>query len=460
MSTERSGPIVITATAPTPNGALHVGHLSGPYIAADVAVRAERASGREVISVGGIDPHQNYVVAKAELEGRPTLATLDDYSARVRAIFDRARISYDLFVEPQHDRDYRDAVAALVRELVERGAAEEREIALLRCDACDRTLHHAYVSGTCPTCGAGAGGGTCEPCGSFVTAGTLVDAVCSGCGEPGREVIARVPVLALEQYRERLLETWTRASLAPRIRALVGHYLTDGLPEIVLAYPTDWGIPLRDDDDVRVDVWVEMGVGYLYAIARELDPSTTATAASCTAAWERLGAFWNFLGIDNAFYFAVMFPALFMAFGMEDVPFGGIVVNEFYTLDGAKFSTSRRHAIWADEFLAEEDPEWVRLYLSWDRPDRYQSDFTLERYRTFRDGVAELLDGERGAPLPDGLADQELERAHDALRVAGFDAALAARCALSAVSADPVRARALLGMLAAGDLRVPAAGRT
>jgi methionyl-tRNA synthetase len=459
MNTDRRGPVVITATAPTPNGALHVGHLSGPYVAADVAARAERAAGREVVSVGGIDPHQNYVVAKAQREGRPTLDALNDYSSRVRDIFGRARISYDLFVEPQHDADYRDAVAALVRELVAGGAAVERETVLLRCEGCRRTLHHAYVTGTCPTCGAGAGGGTCEACGSFVTAQTLVDAACAGCGAPPEEVRARVPVLDLERHRAGLLEIWTRSSLSPRIRALVGRYLAQGLPEIVLAYPTDWGIPL-DGDDRRVDVWVEMGVGYLYAIARALDPSVDASAAACVAAWDGLDELWNFLGIDNAFYFAVMFPALLLAFGMADVPLGGIVVNEFYTLDGAKFSTSRGHAIWADEFLAEQEPEWVRLYLAWDRPDRYASDFTLAGYRTFREGLADLLDGGGAAPLPADLAEQELRRARDALRVSSFDAALAARCALSALSAAPERARAVLELLAAGELRTAATART
>jgi methionyl-tRNA synthetase len=280
MTPDASAPVVITATAPTPNGALHVGHLSGPYIAADIAARAERARGRQVISVGGIDPHQNYVVSKAELEGRTSLDTLNDYSARVRDIFSSARISYDLFVEPQHDSDYRDAVARLVADLVASGAAVEREMTLSRCEPCSRTLHHAYVAGTCPTCGSDSGGATCEPCGSFVTANSLVDAVCTGCGAPAREVRVRVPVLELERYRERLLETWTRASLPPRIRTLVDQCLADGLPEIVLAYPTDWGIQLPASE-MRVDVWVEMGLGYLYAIARRLDPAVDGSAASC-----------------------------------------------------------------------------------------------------------------------------------------------------------------------------------
>lgn len=454
MPHDRSGPLVVTATAPTPNGALHVGHLSGPYIAADIAARAERARGRDVLAVGGIDPHQNYVVAKAEAEARTSIEALDEYSARVRGIFDRARVSYDLFIDPQHDAAYRDAVARLVGDLVARGAVQERETALSRCDACDRTLHHAYVTGACPVCGARSGGGTCEPCASYVTAETLVDAACTRCGAPARELRVRVPVLELERYRDGLLETWARASLPPRIRALIERYLDEGLPEVVLAYPTDWGIALGGSQ-LRVDVWVEMGLGYLYAFARRLDPTVgeRPAAGACAAALERLGELWHFLGIDNAFYYAVLFPALFLAAGMRQVPLGGIVVNEFYRLDGAKFSTSRGHAIWADVFLAQEDPEWVRLYLSWDRPDRYESDFTLPGYRTFREGFAELLDGTSTSPLPAALADQELTRAEHALRVAGFDAALAARCALSAIAAEPERARAVLELVAGGAIR-------
>jgi methionyl-tRNA synthetase len=456
MSEVRPRPVVITATAPTPNGSLHIGHLSGPYVAADVAARAARARGEQVIAVGGIDPHQNYVVAKSEIEGRPVADVLDGYSARVRDAFARARISYDVFVEPQHDGAYRDAVARLVGEMIDRGNARVRETTLWTCAGCRRTLHHGYVSGRCPGCGTGASGGTCEGCARFLDAGNLVGARCAGCGGEPHALRGSIPVLRLEEHREQLLQTWARASLSPRIRALVGDCLDTGLPDVPLAYPTDWGIPLESvhGADLRVDVWVEMGLGYLYALARHVDPGVdaTRTSAAYVRAWEQLGEMWHFLGIDNAFYFAVLFPALLLACGLPAVPLGGIVVNEFYRLDGAKFSTSRDHAIWADEFLAAEDPAWVRLYLCWDRPDRYESDFTRAGYDAFRDRAEQILSA---APEPAAVpwsSSQDAVRAEHALRLAGFDPALAVRCALSAAAGDRQRAMAVLAQLASGEL--------
>jgi methionyl-tRNA synthetase len=114
---------------------------------------------------------------------------------------------------------------------------------------------------------------------------------------------------------------------------------------------------------------------------------------------------------------------------MDDLPLSGLVVNEFYTLDGAKFSTSRNHAIWANELLHKEDPSIVRLYLAWDRPDRYRSDFTWHSFQAFADRVKPLLaDGTDAAQTLDpALAAREVARGEAALRPAGFDPALAAR---------------------------------
>jgi methionyl-tRNA synthetase len=129
----------------------------------------------------------------------------------------------------------------------------------------------------------------------------------------------------------------------------------------------------------------------------------------------------------------------------------GAVINELYLLEGSKFSTSRNHAVWAEEFLAEQDPELVRLYLSWDRPDRYESDFTHESYQAFCDYIRPLLAGAApgGAGLPAELAAAEIQRAEHALRPAEFDSALAARCVIAALTAgtgaDSVALSALAG---------------
>ena len=132
--------------------------------------------------------------------------------------------------------------------------------------------------------------------------------------------------------------------------------------------------------------------------------------------------------------------AVWAAAGVNPLPISGLVVNEFYTLDGSKFSTSRNHAVWANELLGKEDPSIVRLFLAWDRPDRYQSDFTWNSFRAFADQVGPLLAGthEVTQTLDHALAERELARAEAALRPAGFDPALAVR-GLLALLAGGVR---------------------
>ena len=461
-SDSNARPIVITSTAPTPNGPLHVGHLSGPYLAADIAARALQARGQDVVRVGGLDPNQNYVVTKAAAQGRSTDDLLDDYCGRIRNAWATARIPYDVFVDPQHDAAYGPAVAGLISALLSRGAVQMVETSQLTCPSCRRTMHHAYVAGQCPVCAAPCSGGTCEGCASFVTAQNLVGARCARCGIEPDQTPALVPVLRLEDYRDQLVEVWSRATLSPRIRALLERYLERGLPDIPLAYATDWGIPWTSPEgrDLRVDVWVEMGLGYLFTLARHFDAdldrhvAEMEPAAAYVEAWSKAGKLWHFLGIDNAFYYSVLFPALFVAAGMPVGSLGGIVVNEFYRLEGRKFSTSRGHAVWADELLAEEDPAWVRLYLCWDRPDCYESDFTRERYDAFRRHFERLLSEGSEQALPGALADQEIVRARHALDLENFDAALAVRCALTAAAVGQGSARDVLALLASEDVPV------
>jgi methionyl-tRNA synthetase len=437
-------PVVLTATAPTPNGPLHVGHLSGPYLAMDIAARAARSRDDPVLTVSGLDPHQNYVLAKAQLQDRAPAEVLDEFEALIRQAFAAAKINYDVFTDPRGDAGYRAGVAGLLGELVGARAIAVEDTTLAVCARCSTTLHHASVTGTCPLCGGGSGGGTCEGCGAFTTGGTLRDARCTRCGGRPRAVQAKIPVLHIEAYRSELIRTWATAALPGRVRALLRHYLSDGLPDVPLAYPTDWGIEFGKSGQ-RIDVWVEMGLGLLAQVARHLDASAT-TVAQCRAGWACAGPCWHFLGLDNAFYFGVLFPAIFAVADLQPDWLGGLVVNEFYRLDGKKFSTSRSHAVWAHEFLAGEDPALVRLFLSWDRPDHYESDFTRAGYDEFCAWVKPMLDG--GPSVPDRLAGAERRRAEQALRLTSFDPALALRCLLAA---GPATAPQLMAALTGDD---------
>ncbi len=436
-------PVVLVITPPpTPNGPLHVGHLSGPYVAGDIAARALRAQGRRVLTQCGLDANQNYVLTRAQARGESAHDTAAHFGGLVREALRAARIEYDVMADPLTDSGYRAAVASLLDQLIEAGVVPMATLTLHACDACGRTLHHARVAGTCGTCGAGAAAGTCEGCGSFLTAATLTGARSTCCDTQPRPFEHAVPVVRLEEHRERLRDYWSRAVLPPRLRRLISSYLDSRLPEVPLAYPGEWGIEWGDG--LRIDVWAEMALANLYLPARHLDPGA-GTLKECLATWEAIDEQWIFLGIDNAFYYAVLIPALHLAAGLPQGP-TGLVVNEFYRLTGQKFSTSRDHAIWAHEFLSSEDPGLVRAFVSWDRPDGYESDFTPEAFEAFRGVYSAALEG-RGPIADTALADVELTRGELALTLPAFDPAAAVRAALASAGARPQRAARLLALV-------------
>ncbi len=449
---------VFVIVQPTVNGPLHVGHLSGPYLAADVAIRAARLRGDDVLALAGVDKHQNYVPARAQELGVGADELAETFRGRILDAFGSARIAWDTFLDPVRDADFGPAVAGLLTELLAADAVELRPTELHRCSDCGCTLHHATVAGIC-SCGAAASGGSCEGCGGYTSALTLTAATCTRCGGAPEAFRATVPVLVLERLRDQLVPLWLAADLPPRVRALLRRYLAEPLPEIPLAYPSDWGIeadgPLAG---LRIDVYAELALGYLYGTAAAVAGTPVAGLADVRAAWDGdIRDFWQFHGIDNTFYFAVLTPAVFAAAGLSRRPLAGLVVNEFLLLDGLKFSTSRDHAIWVDEILPAADADLLRLFLCWHRPDRRETDFSLDAWAAFTEWAGPVLRSVEGrgpdavgaGVLPPALANAELDRAEAALRPAGFDPALATRCVLAALAADPrsPRGRELLGVL-------------
>src|SRR5438309_481524 len=158
------GTTVITIPPPTANGPLHIGHLSGPFLASDIAARAAKARGERVLTIAGVDVGQNYIPTMAEAAGVAPEQLMAKNRAEILEAFRRGRIHYDAFVDPQR-AEYRSAIAGMVGEMVERGLLPMEETTLYACADCGRTLHHSYVTGSCGWCGVPASGGSCENCG-------------------------------------------------------------------------------------------------------------------------------------------------------------------------------------------------------------------------------------------------------------------------------------------------------
>ncbi|MDH2429178.1 class I tRNA ligase family protein [Sphaerisporangium sp. TRM90804] len=442
---EPRGLTVIRSPHPTPNGPLHVGHLSGPYIAADVAARAARDRGERVLAICGTDDHQNSVLVKARAGGERPEDVINRHTEVIQRTLTSTGVGYDVFTRPYGDQTHHAVIRKLVDEMASSGLLATADRALLACGDCGRSMHNSYVSGTCPLCGAGKDGGTCEVCGGFTSAAEMLDPTCASCGTVPVEARGPGLVFRLEDYREELTSLWTRALLPPSVRALLGLHLARELPELPVTHPTDWGIQIGGE---RLDAWFEMGLSYLTTVGGHLAPDVRALG-DYAAAWQGVSRAWSFLGLDTAFYYAVLFPAVFTAAGVPGAArLNGLTVNELYLYEGGKFSTSRGHAIWAADLLRDADPAIVRLFMCWDRPDTHSTDFTMQAFTRFQRRWAPLVDVVRAtAPAirPAAGPCPETARAAQALRLDHFDPALALRCLYLAITEhdDPEAARLL-----------------
>jgi methionyl-tRNA synthetase len=364
-----NGKFWLTATPPTPNGELHLGHLAGPYVAVDVLRRALIADGCEVVMTTGLDDYQSYVPVRGLADGKTGEEVADHYGAKIVSAWWQAGVEFDRVVEPRATAGYQKFVQSFFAKLVADGAIVPRTMPLPYCEPCGRWLYEAYVVGGCPHCGASSNGNACEPCGRPNTCGDLIDPHCVLCGAAAELRDNTRLFLPLSPFADRLRDYWSTVDMPPHVWSLCETMLADGLPDIAVSHPGDWGVPVpvTGFTDHRIYVWFEMAPGYLL----EVDKADTPPV--------------QFFGFDNSYFHAVLFPVCFMAWG-EDAPLAkAFVVNEFYRYEGKKFSTSRRHAVWALEMLAEAGADVVRMHVLGDRPNGRQTSFSRNDMAYVRD---------------------------------------------------------------------------
>ncbi|HEU4413066.1 MAG TPA: class I tRNA ligase family protein [Polyangiaceae bacterium] len=368
--------VMVTATPPTPNGDLHLGHFSGPYVAADAHARYLRMAGAEARFVTGSDDFQSYVAGKALREGASPERVADHYAARIEGALRQAGVRCDLFTRSLAPA-YVRRVQAIVRRLYDAGQIVAEECDYLVSPRDGRRLFEFYVAGACPHCRAPAGGGVCEECGRPNEGASLLEpAATLGGGPLVRERLRRL-VVPLRRHEARLRALLDRMAMPTRLRALAEELLTEGAPDVPVTHPHHWGIrcPVPGFEGQVVSTWFEMGFNLLEGV-RELE-RRDGTGAGPAAELVQ------FFGIDNGFYYALLYPLLASLVEPASEPPAALVCNEFYLLDGRKFSTSRAHAVWLRDFLAEEPADLVRFYLAHTRPESERSNFTVDDYRAF-----------------------------------------------------------------------------
>ncbi|MFJ5264892.1 class I tRNA ligase family protein [Streptomyces sp. NPDC088387] len=367
-------PVFVFSTPPTPNGDLHLGHLSGPYLGADAFVRFQRMNGTEAWHLTGSDDYQSYVVGAADREGRAPAETAAHYSAEIARTLALMDIVPDQYTVTDAEPGYRQGLQDFFTRVVGSGWATVTERDALFDGESGRYLYEVDVKGGCPGCGSGTSGNICEECGEPNTVVDLADPRSNASdAEPRRAPLARWS-LPLHLFREDVAEHHTHGRVPARLRELGDRLFARPAMDIPLSHPADWGVPPaeQDVDGQVIWVWPEMSYGFLHGIESlgvRLDRGWKAAAPEQD--WKIV----HFFGYDNSFYHSVLYPVLYKLAHPDWRPDIDYHVNEFYLLEGEKFSTSRRHAIWGKEILNEDTVDAVRYFLSRTRPEGERTNF-------------------------------------------------------------------------------------
>ncbi|WCH92518.1 class I tRNA ligase family protein [Streptomyces moderatus] len=371
---------VVVAATPTPNGDLHIGHMAGPYLAGDVYSRYLAADGRDVIYTTCTDDSQTYVTTTARRLG----VSAEQLCAESTAKIERSISAMGLSMEglPPIDDRYRATVLQFFTRLHETGRLRERAVRLPYAQESGRYLYDGLMTGSCPVCLTGSAGGVCEGCGHPNNADELLGA--RSVLEPDSPVTTRevtILVLPMEEYRERLTSYFAErlGRWRPHAAQLVRELLARPLPEIPVTVPGDWGIaaPFPETPGQILYPWVEAMPAVMYSTWWSADRRGERTEA-VDELW-RAGSGTElvyFHGFDNVYHWGLLDLVLLMAHGDRYVLPEANISNEFYDLEGEKFSTSRNHLIWSADLLAEVPRDLVRFYLALTAPEFQRTDFS------------------------------------------------------------------------------------
>jgi methionyl-tRNA synthetase len=389
--------IVVTSAPPNPNGDLHLGHLAGPFLGADVLRRYLCQTGHQVCYVGYSDDYSCYVPRRASELGCGPEETAHVFGRRMEQTLGLADMSHDYFTHPLREPVHSAVVQRYFRELWDRGAFEVAELPVYWCAQCERYLYEAEMRGLCQFCAAPSDGFYCEECGQPQDSAGLAEPRCTACRSRPETRTQRRIVFPLENYRELLREYYTDRPMRPRLRAYLDGMLSRPLPATPVSRESGYGIPvpLPEWFGHILDTWYSGIWGYVAATVGHAVAVGRPEEARAVWADPRTGVF-QFIGFDCSFSHAILWPALLLAHGGFRLP-DQVVTNEFYRLEGEKFSTSRGHAIWGNEFLRRVPADQLRFYLCLTGPERAQTSFSAADFAgTVRevlvDGLQRWLD--------------------------------------------------------------------
>ena len=371
---------LITTALPYANGPVHIGHLAGVYVPADIYVRYLRAKGEEVIFIGGSDEHGVPITIKAQKEGVTPQDIVDRYHSLIKKSFEEFGISFDIYSRTSSETHHKLS-SAFFKKLYEDGKFIEKTSMQYYDEKAGQFLADRYITGKCPHCGnERAYGDQCEACGTSLNATDLINPVSAITGNTPQLKETKHWYLPLDQY-ENWLKEWIleeHKEWKSNVYGQCKSWLDNGLQPRAVTRDLDWGVPVPVEgaEGKVLYVWFDAPIGYISA-TKDLTPE-----------WEK---YWkdkdtrmiHFIGKDNIVFHCIIFPAMLKAEGSYILP-DNVPANEFLNLEGDKISTSRNWAVWLHEYLEDfkGKQDVLRYVLTANAPETKDNDFTWKDFQT------------------------------------------------------------------------------
>lgn len=371
---------LITSALPYANGPVHIGHLAGVYVPADIYSRYLRLKGEEALFIGGSDEHGIPITIKARKEGVTPQDIVDRYHKLIKKSFEEFGITFDIYSRTTSEI-HKKTASDFFRTLYEKGEFEEQESEQYYDEEAGQFLADRYITGTCPHCGnQNAYGDQCEQCGTSLSPNDLIN--------PKSTLSGSVPVMRKTKHWYLPLnkhEAWLRQWILEdhkewksNVYGQCKSWLDLGLQPRAVSRDLDWGVPVPVEgaEGKVLYVWFDAPIGYI-SNTKELLPDE----------WEK---WWkdkdtrlvHFIGKDNIVFHCIVFPSMLKAEGTFNLP-DNVPANEFLNLEGDKISTSRNWAVWLHEYL-EEFPgkqDVLRYVLTANAPETKDNDFTWKDFQ-------------------------------------------------------------------------------
>ncbi|MDB5133769.1 MAG: metG, partial [Mucilaginibacter sp.] len=378
----------ITSALPYANGPLHIGHLAGAYLPADIFVRYLRLKKQDVVYICGSDEHGAAITIKAKKEGTTPQAIIDKYHNQIKQSFEEFGIAFDIYHRTSSPIHH-DLSQEFFLNLYEKEEFIEKYSEQYFDEDFQQFLADRYITGTCPNCNyPSAYGDQCENCGTSLNPTDLINPISTLSGKPPILKATKHWYLPLDKYQP-WLEKWIDTKEGEWKVNVFGQcksWLKSGLQPRSMTRDLDWGIdvPLEEAKGKKLYVWMDAPIGYISA--------TKQWALDHGKDWK---LYWkkqekeedetcliHFIGKDNIVFHCIIFPAILHAHGEYVLP-QNVPANEFLNLEGDKLSTSRNHAVWLHEYL-EEFPgkqDELRYVLTSILPETSDSEFTWKDYQ-------------------------------------------------------------------------------